>query len=52
VASRYAALKKSVDWGNYHLDMDSLQKSIMEDKGKMRRRGPTLVRTPKGTSHW
>jgi len=26
-----------------------MKKSLMEDK---RRRGPTLVRTPKGTSHW
>jgi len=29
------------------------KKSLMEDKKEpMRRRGPSLVRTPKGTSHW
>jgi len=29
-----------------------MRKNLMEDKGMMRRRGPILVGTPKGTSHW
>ena len=48
-------LKESVDTKNQHLNMVLLDEektsSLIEDKKKKRRRGPTLVGTPKGTSH-
>jgi len=28
------------------------KESLMEDKGTIRCRGPTLIGTPKGISHW
>jgi len=28
------------------------KKSLMEDERTMRRRDPSLIGTPKGTSHW
>jgi len=28
------------------------KKSLMEDKGIVRHRSPSLIGTPKGTSHW
>jgi len=49
-------LKVSVDGKIYRIDMVHCmrmkRKSLMEDIGTTRRRGPTLVGTPKGTSHW
>jgi len=47
-------LKESVDWKNLHIYMVSLHEEEEPNGGKKgtRRRGPSLVRTPKGTYHW